>query len=192
MINGLVVELLDVSGIGKKEDLVSVAANLKNQIKMDPKMLGILNAISVGDLDDSEWIVYIAMVLTDMSPTDWTDQDRLQFSTNLAEFAAKFKRVLAIHVDKIKKSSSVLHRITITENTGQEYMKYHAMKERQYSWSPGETLPELLNRRSEIEEKHKNALLKAKSSRKNLPLMDVLSEALDDEDDTKPCTMCHL
>ena len=77
MINGLVVELLDVSGIGKKEDLVSVAANLKNQIKMDPKMLGILNAISVGDLDDSEWIVYIAMVLTDMSPTDWTDQESI-------------------------------------------------------------------------------------------------------------------
>ena len=34
--------------------------------------------------------------------------------------------------------------------------------------------------------------LKAKSSRKNLPLIDVLSEALDDEDDTTPCTMCHL
>ncbi len=122
MINDLVIELLDVSGIGKKEDLVSVAANLKNQIKMDPKMLGILNAISVGDLDDSDWITYIAMVLTDVPPTDWTDQDKLQFSTNLAEFAAKFKRILAIHVDKIKKSGSVLHRITITENTGQEYM----------------------------------------------------------------------
>ena len=77
-------------------------------------------------------------------------------------------------------------------NDGKSSFEDHAMKERQYSWSPGETLPELIGRRSEIEEKHKLALLKAKSSRKNLPLIDVLSEALDDEDDTTPCTMCHL
>ena len=122
MINDLMTELLDATGIGKKEDLVSVATNLKNEIKMDPKMLGILNAISVGGLDDSEWTTYIATVLTNVPPSDWTDQDRLQFSTNLVEFADKFKRILAIHVNKIKKSGGILHRITITENTGQEYM----------------------------------------------------------------------
>ena len=99
-------ELLDATGIGKKEDLVSVATNLKNEIKMDPKMLGILNAISVGGLDDSEWTTYIATVLTNVPPSDWTDQDRLQFSTNLVEFADKFKRILAIHVNKIKKSGA--------------------------------------------------------------------------------------
>ena len=93
------------------------------------------------------------------------------------------------HPDLFKQAVAIEQKVM---NDGKSSFEDHAMKERQYSWSPGETLPELLNRRSEIEEKHKNALLKAKSSRKNLPLMDVLSEALDDEDDTKPCTMCHL
>ena len=77
-------------------------------------------------------------------------------------------------------------------NDGKSSFGEHAMKERQYSWSPGETLPELLNRRSDIEEKHRLALLKAKSSRKNIPLANVLSEALDDDDDAQACTMCHL
>ena len=93
------------------------------------------------------------------------------------------------HPDLFKKAVAIEQKVM---NDGKSSFEDHAMKERQYSWSPGETLPELIGRRSEIEEKHKLALLKAKSSRKNLPLIDVLSEALDDEDDTTPCTMCHL
>ena len=93
------------------------------------------------------------------------------------------------HPDLFKQAVAIEQKVM---NDGKSSFEDQAMKERQYSWSPGETLPELLNRRSEIEEKHKKALLKAKSSRKNLPLVDVLSEALDDDDDEKPCTMCHL
>ena len=93
------------------------------------------------------------------------------------------------HPDLFKQAVAIEQKVM---NDGKSSFTDQAMKERQYSWSPGETLPELLNRRSEIEEKHKKALLKVKSSRKNLPLVDVLSEALDDDDDVKPCTMCHL
>ena len=93
------------------------------------------------------------------------------------------------HPDLFKQAVAIEQKVM---NDGKSSFEDHAMKERQYSWSPGETLPELLDRRSEIEKKHKMALLKAKSSRKNLPLIDVLSEALNDEDDVKPCTMCHL
>ena len=114
MINDLVLELLEASGIDDKATLVSVAADLKDQITMDPKMLGILSAISVGTLDDSDWITYVAMVLTDVPPTDWTDQDRLRFSTNLMEFAKKFKRITATHIEKLK-SDNMLHRIAITK-----------------------------------------------------------------------------
>ena len=93
------------------------------------------------------------------------------------------------HPDLFKQAVAIEQKVM---NDGKSSFADQAMKERQYSWSPGETLPELLNRRSEIEEKHKKSLLKVKSSRKNLPLVDVLSEALDDDDDVKPCTMCHL
>ena len=132
MINDLVLELLAASGIDDKATLVSVAADLKDQITMDPKMLGILNAISVGGLDDSDWITYIAMVLTDVPPTDWTDQDRLRFSTNLTEFAEKFKRITATHISKLK-SDSMLHRIAITKNTGEEYVNLIQFDEKQGS-----------------------------------------------------------
>ena len=66
------------------------------------------------------------------------------------------------------------------------------MKGRQYTWSDGETLTELLGRRDEIMRRHAESMERAKKKRKNLPLMEVLSDALDDDDETTPCTVCHL
>ena len=68
-----------------------------------------------------------------------------------------------------------------------------AMRSRQYTWSKGETLLELLSRRSEILERHKATISRASSKvRTNVPLVEVLSEALDEDDDTSPCTICAL
>ncbi len=39
---------------------------------------------------------------------------------------------------------------------------------------------------------HEICLKRAEAKRKNLPLVDVFTEALDDEDETIPCTVCHL
>ena len=66
------------------------------------------------------------------------------------------------------------------------------MKGRQYTWSEGETLTELLGRRDEIMERHAKSMERARSKRTSLPLIEVLSDALDDDDDTTPCTACHL
>ena len=66
------------------------------------------------------------------------------------------------------------------------------MKGRQYTWSDGETLTELLGRRDEIMERHAKSMERAKKGRRNLPLIEVLSDALDDDDETTPCTACHL
>ena len=66
------------------------------------------------------------------------------------------------------------------------------MKGRQYTWSDGETLTELLARRDEIMKRHEENIARTKSRRKNLPLIDVLSDALDEDDETTPCTVCHL
>ena len=67
-----------------------------------------------------------------------------------------------------------------------------AMRSRQYTWSRGETLLELLSRRSEILERHKATMSRASKVRTNIPLVEVLSEALDEDDDTSPCTICAL
>ena len=66
------------------------------------------------------------------------------------------------------------------------------MKSGQYTWSQGETLEELLARRDDIMKRHAENMERNKKRRKNLPLVNVFSDALDDDDDTTPCTMCHL
>ncbi|MEV4436790.1 phosphoadenosine phosphosulfate reductase family protein [Streptomyces sp. NPDC049585] len=68
-----------------------------------------------------------------------------------------------------------------------------AMQERQYTWSQGESLHELIERRDEIEAKHQAALERAaKRVKPNRPLLEVLSDALDEDDDSAACAVCHL
>ena len=67
-----------------------------------------------------------------------------------------------------------------------------AMRGRQYTWSGKETLLELFARRDQILERHKAALSRANKIRTNVPLMEALAEAMDEEDDTMPCTVCAL
>jgi len=93
-----------------------------------------------------------------------------------------FKRAVAIE-QKILKDAGV---------SGDADFKSFGMKGRQYTWSEGETLTELLARREEIMAKHEESLKKSKAKRKNLPLVDVLADALDDDDEKTPCTVCHL
>jgi 3'-phosphoadenosine 5'-phosphosulfate sulfotransferase (PAPS reductase)/FAD synthetase len=68
----------------------------------------------------------------------------------------------------------------------------HAMKERAYTWSSGESLPDLLARRDEILTRHAAAEERARQKRTNLPLVQVLASALDDDDDAEGCAICHL
>ena len=67
-----------------------------------------------------------------------------------------------------------------------------AMRGRQYTWSGGETLPELRSRRAEILERHEAALSRVSKAKANVPLIEVLADALDEDDDTVPCTVCAL
>ena len=93
-----------------------------------------------------------------------------------------FKRAVAIE-QKILKDAGV---------SGDASFASSAMQSRQYTWSDGETLPDLLKRRDEIMKRHKESIQRAKSKRKNLPLVEVLADALDEDNETTPCTVCHL
>jgi 3'-phosphoadenosine 5'-phosphosulfate sulfotransferase (PAPS reductase)/FAD synthetase len=69
----------------------------------------------------------------------------------------------------------------------------NAMQGRQYTWSQGESLRELLDRREAIEERHAAALARAAAKpRPNLPLIEVLTDALDEDSDEAGCAVCHL
>ena len=67
-----------------------------------------------------------------------------------------------------------------------------AMKDRRYTWSPGESLRELVARKDEIKAKHEAALTREKKARANRPLVEALTEVLDEEDDSLGCQICHL
>jgi 3'-phosphoadenosine 5'-phosphosulfate sulfotransferase (PAPS reductase)/FAD synthetase len=68
----------------------------------------------------------------------------------------------------------------------------YGMRGRSFSWSQGETLGELVGRKVEILAKHEVALRRSQQNRKNVPLIDLLSDALDDDDDTLPCQICNM
>lgn len=68
-----------------------------------------------------------------------------------------------------------------------------AMKGRKFTWSQGESLEELIDRREEIETKHRAALERAaKRVKPNRPLLEILSDAHDEDDDQAGCAVCHL
>ena len=67
-----------------------------------------------------------------------------------------------------------------------------SMRGRAYTWSGGETLPELRSRRKEILARHEAAMSRTAKTRTNVPLIEALAEALDEDDDTMPCTVCAL
>ena len=97
------------------------------------------------------------------------------------------------HPDLFKKAIAI-EKKTLTDAglDGDASFASNAMKSRQYTWSQGETLEELLARRDDIMKRHAENMERNKKRRKNLPLVNVLSDTLDDEDDTIPCTICHL
>ena len=67
-----------------------------------------------------------------------------------------------------------------------------AMRGRQYTWSGGETLVQLRSRRDEILARHDAAMSRAATRQTNLPLIEALADAFDEDDDTAPCTVCAL
>ena len=67
-----------------------------------------------------------------------------------------------------------------------------AMRGRQYTWSGGETLVQLHSRRDQIIAKHEAALARTRQVKANRPLIEVLSETLDEDNATLPCTVCAL
>jgi 3'-phosphoadenosine 5'-phosphosulfate sulfotransferase (PAPS reductase)/FAD synthetase len=77
----------------------------------------------------------------------------------------------------------------------EEKVRYQdtAMQGRDYTWSQGESLHQLIERREEIQAKHEAAMERAaKRAKPNRPLLEVLSDALDADDDEAGCSVCHL
>ena len=74
-----------------------------------------------------------------------------------------------------------------------EYEKFDPETGDRYTWTQKESLEELASpeRVAEIKEKHLKSLEVKQQRRANMPLLEVLNEVLEDENDEDPCHFCH-
>ena len=63
---------------------------------------------------------------------------------------------------------------------------------RTYTWTEGETLLELLERKDQIITEHERSMVRKQKQAPHRLLADVLTDILDEEDDTLPCFACHV
>jgi 3'-phosphoadenosine 5'-phosphosulfate sulfotransferase (PAPS reductase)/FAD synthetase len=97
------------------------------------------------------------------------------------------------HPELFEKAVAIENKVLIDAGVdGEASYTDHAMEGRLYTWSQGETLVELIGRKEQIMERHEIAMERAKLKRKNIPLLEVLSEALDEDDDGEACVVCAL
>lgn len=95
------------------------------------------------------------------------------------------------HPDLFKRAVAIEQKVLKDAGVGVDAdFQDQAMKGRLYTWSNGETLPELLARRDEIMARHDQAVERARTNRRNIPLHEVLANALDEDDDTAACQVC--
>lgn len=74
-----------------------------------------------------------------------------------------------------------------------EYEKINEETGERFTWNQRESLDELSapDRVKEIKDRHQKALETKQKKRVNLPLIEVLEEVLEDENDEEPCFFCH-
>jgi len=66
------------------------------------------------------------------------------------------------------------------------------MQGRNYTWSGGETLIQLLARKDQVMERHQQVMEREAKVARNRPLWEILGSALDDEDGGEQCSVCAL
>jgi 3'-phosphoadenosine 5'-phosphosulfate sulfotransferase (PAPS reductase)/FAD synthetase len=97
------------------------------------------------------------------------------------------------HPDLFEKAVRIEQKVlTDAGAAGDADFADRGMRGRNYTWSQGETLEQLVARRDEVLQRHAIAMERAARNRRNIPLIEVLSEALDSDDDSSACTVCAL
>ena len=102
---------------------LSRAAKIIEPSVTDHKTKVFLGAISADTLEKEEdWLNYIAMSLTDVHPTDWKDEQREMFISELRIMSTKFKKLAGIYFAKVSGSfAAKSFHVSIISADGTEY-----------------------------------------------------------------------
>lgn len=97
------------------------------------------------------------------------------------------------HPELFERAAAIERKVVLDAGSdGDASYGQYAMKGRQYTWSGGESLPDLLARRDEILQRHEEAMQRVEARRTNLPVWEVMADAFDEDDDGEQCVVCAL
>lgn len=120
MIEEMRLLLFQETDIADRESLAKTASEILSDAS-DQKMKVFLGAASAAIPDDTAWISYVGLTLTDVPPSDWRDEHREMFRNGIKEIGASFKRLVALRFDAVSDNfgePSVM--VTITHPDGRE------------------------------------------------------------------------
>lgn len=112
--------LLKETNMANRTSLSEAASNLLSDVS-DQRMKVFLGAVTADIPDDKAWIIYVGLTLTDMPPTNWSDEHNKMFRNGVREMAVGFRRLAALRFEAVSDSfdgPSVM--ITITHPDGKE------------------------------------------------------------------------
>ena len=103
-----------------RKSLASAASALLPGVS-DQSMKVFLGAVSTDIPDEKAWMNYVALTLTDIPPTEWSDEHSMMFGNRLREVSAGFRRLAALKFSEISGSlDGPSFLITITRPDGSE------------------------------------------------------------------------
>jgi len=103
-----------------RENLCYRAMNLLSQV-VEPRMKSCILALADKKLDYKSWIESLLLIISNMPPMSWTDEDVLIFETKLSDIARRFMNLEALQKEIAIPSEGIdARRITVTYPEGDE------------------------------------------------------------------------
>ena len=95
--------LFETTNTADRTGLAKIAMEILPHVT-DHSMKVFLGAVSTDIPDDAEWMKYVGLVLTDVPPADWNDENVVMFNNKLDEISARFKRLISLKFSKVAKN----------------------------------------------------------------------------------------
>ena len=95
--------LFETTNTADRTGLAKIAMEILPHVT-DHSMKVFLGAVSTDIPDDMEWMKYVGLVLTDVPPADWNDENVVMFNNKLDEISVRFKRLISLKFSKVAKN----------------------------------------------------------------------------------------